>query len=86
MVTNFISENINSGVGQGVLFSHNLSDRFECRFTTVKVYDSPSIMMKDMEGTTFGMWSAHGEGIVIFFIFVDVPFNQLFCSEFTHHD
>ncbi|XP_060065152.1 phosphoribosylformylglycinamidine synthase-like [Ylistrum balloti] len=59
-------ENSNSGVGQGVLLDHNLSNRFECRFSTVKVYDSPSIMTKGMEGTTFGMWSAHGEGRMVF--------------------
>ncbi|XP_069131309.1 phosphoribosylformylglycinamidine synthase-like isoform X2 [Argopecten irradians] len=59
-------ENSNSGVGQGVLLDHNLSNRFECRFSTVKVYDSPAIMTRGMEGTTFGMWSAHGEGRMVF--------------------
>ncbi|KAL3879788.1 hypothetical protein ACJMK2_032071, partial [Sinanodonta woodiana] len=48
---------------QGVLLDHNDSERFECRFVTVKVNKSPAIMFQEMENTVFGMWSAHGEGI-----------------------
>ena len=55
-------ENTDSGVGQGVLLDHNDSGRFECRFVTVKVQSSPSIMLQGMEQTIFGIWSAHGEG------------------------
>ncbi|WAQ99413.1 PUR4-like protein [Mya arenaria] len=47
--------------GQGVFLDHNDSERFECRYVTVRVYDSPAIMLKGMEGSVFGMWSAHGE-------------------------
>lgn len=53
---------MSSGVGQGVFLDHNESGRFECRFVTVRVQSSPSIMFRGMEGTVFGMWSAHGEG------------------------
>ena len=51
---------------QGVCFTHNDSGRFECRFATVKIEKSPSLMFKDMEGSTLGIWIAHGEGKVAF--------------------
>ncbi|KAI3857650.1 hypothetical protein MKW98_028914 [Papaver atlanticum] len=47
-------------------FIHNESGRFECRFTNVTIGDSPSIMFKGMEGSTLGVWSAHGEGRAYF--------------------
>lgn len=53
---------MDSGVGQGVFLDHNDSGRFECRFVTVKVQASPSVMLRGMEDTVFGVWSAHGEG------------------------
>ncbi|XP_064609891.1 phosphoribosylformylglycinamidine synthase-like isoform X2 [Liolophura sinensis] len=51
---------------QGVLFDHNVSERYESRFATVKVVSSPSVLLKDMEDTVFGMWVSHGEGRVVF--------------------
>ncbi|KAK8444899.1 hypothetical protein SEVIR_9G223800v4 [Setaria viridis] len=47
-------------------FIHNESGRFECRFTSVAIGDSPAIMFKGMEGSTLGIWSAHGEGRAFF--------------------
>ncbi|MCL7049507.1 hypothetical protein MKW94_018619 [Papaver nudicaule] len=47
-------------------FIHNESGRFECRFTNVTIGDSPSIMFKGMEGSTLGVWAAHGEGRAYF--------------------
>uniref|UniRef100_A0A1D1YHX1 phosphoribosylformylglycinamidine synthase n=1 Tax=Anthurium amnicola TaxID=1678845 RepID=A0A1D1YHX1_9ARAE len=47
-------------------FVHNESGRFECRFTSVRIGDSPSIMLKGMQGSTLGVWSAHGEGRAYF--------------------
>lgn len=47
-------------------FIHNESGRFECRFTSVTIRDSPSMMFKGMEGSTLGVWSAHGEGRAYF--------------------
>ncbi|KAL5012976.1 hypothetical protein ScPMuIL_011527 [Solemya velum] len=61
-----VSESGDQDFQQGVLLDHNASERFECRFSTVKVYNSPSIMLTGLEGTTFGMWSAHGEGRMVF--------------------
>jgi phosphoribosylformylglycinamidine (FGAM) synthase-like amidotransferase family enzyme len=45
-----------------VFLDHNLSDRYESRFPTVKIEKSNSIMLKDMEGTFLGVWIAHAEG------------------------
>ncbi|XP_058099116.1 probable phosphoribosylformylglycinamidine synthase, chloroplastic/mitochondrial [Magnolia sinica] len=47
-------------------FVHNESGRFECRFTSVTIGESPSIMFKGMEGSTLGVWAAHGEGRAYF--------------------
>ncbi|KAM0869821.1 hypothetical protein ACQ4PT_040409 [Festuca glaucescens] len=47
-------------------FIHNESGRFECRFTSVAIGDSPAIMFRGMEGSTLGIWAAHGEGRALF--------------------
>ncbi|CAL1374565.1 unnamed protein product [Linum trigynum] len=47
-------------------FIHNESGRFECRFTSVTIQDSPAIMLQGMEGSTLGVWAAHGEGRAYF--------------------
>jgi len=47
-------------------FIHNVSGRFESRFSAVKIFPSPSIMLKGMEGSTLGIWVAHGEGRAYF--------------------
>tara|TARA_Y100001970_G_scaffold292320_1_gene433145 strand:- start:29 stop:3757 length:3729 start_codon:yes stop_codon:yes gene_type:complete len=43
-------------------FVKNKSERFESRYSVVKIRKSPSIMLSGMEGTTMGIWIAHGEG------------------------
>jgi phosphoribosylformylglycinamidine synthase len=43
-------------------FVHNLSGRFESRFTTVRIEKSPAIMLNSMEGAVLGVWVSHGEG------------------------
>lgn len=47
-------------------FIHNESGRFECRFTSIKIGSSPAIMLKGMQGSTLGVWAAHGEGKAYF--------------------
>ncbi|MGB5528012.1 MAG: phosphoribosylformylglycinamidine synthase [Gemmatimonadota bacterium] len=47
-------------------FIHNASDRFECRYSTVRILESPSLMLRGMEGATLGVWLAHGEGRAFF--------------------
>jgi len=41
---------------------HNKSGKFECIFSTVTISDSSSILLKGLEGSTLGVWSAHAEG------------------------
>ena len=47
-------------------FVHNISGRFESRFSSVKILPSQSIMLKGMEGSVLGIWVAHGEGRMYF--------------------
>jgi phosphoribosylformylglycinamidine synthase len=47
-------------------FIHNLSGRFESRWSTVKVGKSPSLMLKGMEDLVFGIHVDHGEGLLAF--------------------
>lgn len=48
-------------------FVRNASGRFESRFVTVAVQPgSPAVMLAGMEGLHMGVWSAHGEGRVLF--------------------
>lgn len=47
-------------------FTHNTSGRFESRFSTVSILESPAIMFKEMVGTTMGIWVSHGEGRAYF--------------------
>ncbi|XP_064637394.1 phosphoribosylformylglycinamidine synthase-like [Lineus longissimus] len=51
---------------QGVFLTHNISERFESRFATVKIEKSASMMLKGMEDSTLGVWVAHGEGRMVF--------------------
>ena len=43
-------------------FVRNSSGRFESRWSTVRIQKSPAMMLKGMEGMTFGAWVDHGEG------------------------
>ena len=43
-------------------FVKNKSGRFESRFSAAHILKSPAIMLKGMEGSTLGVWVAHGEG------------------------
>jgi len=54
-----------SGVEQP-RFVHNESGRYESRFVTVKLAESPSIMLKGMTGSRLGVWVAHCEGRAFF--------------------
>ena len=47
-------------------FIHNLSGRFESRWSTVKVLPSRAIMLRGMEDTVFGIHVDHGEGYLHF--------------------
>ena len=43
-------------------FISNPSGRFESRWVTVKINQTPSIMLSGMEGSHLGIWVNHGEG------------------------
>ncbi|GFO71144.1 phosphoribosylformylglycinamidine synthase [Bathymodiolus japonicus methanotrophic gill symbiont] len=43
-------------------FKRNYSEQFEARVAMVKVQDSPSILLKDMAGSSMPVVIAHGEG------------------------
>lgn len=60
------NEDIEKNINEGIYLDHNLSERFECRWSTVKIENSPSIMLRGMEGSVLGIWVAHGEGRFIF--------------------
>ncbi|XP_078065410.1 phosphoribosylformylglycinamidine synthase isoform X2 [Mustelus asterias] len=53
-------------IRQGVLLTHNRSGRFESRFVTVTILESSSVLLQGMEGSTLGVWVAHGEGYMQF--------------------
>lgn len=46
-------------------FVQNLSGRFESRWVTVKILESPAIMLRGMAGSVLGVWVAHGEGRLV---------------------
>ena len=47
-------------------FIRNKSGRFESRWVAVKVNQSPSVLMRGMEGSVLGIHIAHGEGRLLF--------------------
>lgn len=47
-------------------FIQNTSKRFESRWSTVRIIESPSIMLKSMADSILGVWVAHGEGRIHF--------------------
>jgi phosphoribosylformylglycinamidine synthase len=47
-------------------FVQNASGRFESRFVALEIRNSPAIMLRGMEGSTLGIWVAHGEGRALF--------------------
>lgn len=47
-------------------FIRNLSGRFESRWVTVKILESPAVMFRGMADSILGIWVAHGEGRLYF--------------------
>jgi phosphoribosylformylglycinamidine synthase len=47
-------------------FTHNVSTRFEARLSMVEVLDSPSLFLRDMQGSRLPIAVAHGEGFANF--------------------
>ncbi len=42
--------------------TYNDSHKHESAFTSVRIEENPSVMLKGMAGTTLGVWISHGEG------------------------
>ncbi|XP_029002909.1 phosphoribosylformylglycinamidine synthase isoform X2 [Betta splendens] len=55
-----------AGAESEVVLTHNRSGRFESRFVTVGIQESPSTWLRGMEGSALGVWVAHGEGLMQF--------------------
>ncbi|XP_056271464.1 phosphoribosylformylglycinamidine synthase [Pseudoliparis swirei] len=49
-----------------VVLTHNESGRFESRFVSVGIRESPSVWLRGMQGSALGVWVAHGEGLMRF--------------------
>ncbi len=47
-------------------FIKNASGRFESRFVSVRIEESPAMMLRGMENSRLGVWVAHGEGRAFF--------------------
>ena len=47
-------------------FVHNNSGRFESRWSNVSIQPSASVLLRGMEGSSLGVWVAHGEGRAYF--------------------
>uniref|UniRef100_A0A3Q1FVB7 Phosphoribosylformylglycinamidine synthase n=1 Tax=Acanthochromis polyacanthus TaxID=80966 RepID=A0A3Q1FVB7_9TELE len=54
------------GAESEVVLTHNKSGRFESRFVSVGIQESPSIWLRGMQGSALGAWVAHGEGLMQF--------------------
>lgn len=70
-----------------ILLDHNKSERYECRWSTVKIEKSNSIMLSGMEGSVLGVWVAHGEGQFTFkddAVYKDLVSNK--CSALRYVD
>lgn len=49
-----------------IVLDHNVSERFECRFSTVRIENSRAMMLQGMSESVLGVWVAHGEGMLFF--------------------
>lgn len=45
-----------------VVLLQNVSERFECRWSTLKISESNSFMLRKLSSSVLGCWIAHGEG------------------------
>ncbi|WP_031428973.1 phosphoribosylformylglycinamidine synthase [Flavimarina sp. Hel_I_48] len=53
---------INPDHGEKIKLQHNDSNKHESGFTSVKIAENDSVMLKSLAGTTLGVWISHGEG------------------------
>ena len=48
-----------------ISLEQNISQRFESRYSFVKIMENNSIFLKNMKDLVFGIWVAHGEGRIV---------------------
>lgn len=64
--TFFLASFLGGAIQPGLLLSPNNSGRFESRFVSLGIEESPALMLRGMAGSTLGIWVAHGEGKISF--------------------
>lgn len=73
-----------------MVLTHNKSGRFESRFVSVGIQESPSVWLKGMEGSALGVWVAHGEGRVnrrrVASFTQPISHRRVGMSDRLHHD
>ena len=52
-------------IPEGITLEHNKSNRFESRYSLVRIEKSNSIMLNNMNGIEFGIWTSHGQGRIV---------------------
>ena len=52
-------------VPKGITLEENKSERFESRYSFVRIMNNNSILLKNLNGLEFGIWVAHGEGRIV---------------------
>lgn len=52
--------------GMSPVMDHNESHKFECGFVTMDIEESPSVLLRALNGSSLGVWVAHGEGKFVF--------------------
>lgn len=52
--------------GMSPVMDHNESHKFECGFVTMDIEESPSVLLRALNGSGLGVWVAHGEGKFVF--------------------
>ncbi|KAI1729929.1 cobB/CobQ-like glutamine amidotransferase domain-containing protein [Ditylenchus destructor] len=57
----FIGDSENEDLAN-IFLDENESGRFFSGFNSVKIEESPSILLQNMQGSMLGVWSSHGEG------------------------
>lgn len=67
-----------------IVLDHNVSERFECRFSTVRIEKSRSMMLQGMADSTLGVWVAHGEGTLFSLCFFHYSIFCLFYAVGFH--
>ncbi|CAG9860959.1 unnamed protein product [Phyllotreta striolata] len=80
---------IKQGEKPDIMLEHNFSERFECRWSTIKIENSKAIMLKDMDESIFGVWTSHGEGRFVFkneSIYKELVRNKLVALRYVDDD